>query len=193
MTNVKEYTLIFLASFVSITAVMVLLAMIEPRVFSLVTGDAPVDSLQQHADSTRITKTVDDSLHLQKEPVASVKNVLADSSSIKNSTTQTHGENFGTKGVEDSSKIVLQRLTEGVKLSGLPGAGPDTLSDAETKAMAQIFESMDAESATKILANMDDYAFKQVLSAMKKRQSAKILATLEPKHAARILNLKVQP
>lgn len=177
MKELKEYIPIFVSMFVSIAALMVLLAMIEPNAFSLVPGAVPdsllaVDSvLAPQSDSSSTTVEQKSVTHEELSKQDSVSRTVAPQ--------------------PDTSRIsVVASAEDGFKFHPYPSPGPDTLAAGERKKMAQIFESMDPESAARILLNMSDTAVKQVLTSMKKRQSAKILAVLDPAKAARILKEK---
>lgn len=177
MGSIKEYIPMFVSSFVSIAAVMVLLALVEPQFFSLVPGVVPVDSVTHVADSTKVTIQPDSSVAHEKEPASSA-HVAVDPSLTKTPSAAAH----------DTTIDLQKKLAEaGIRVPSLTAAVRDTLSDYDKKKTVEILESMDAEKAAKILKNMDDYAIGQVIAAMKKRQSAKILAVLEPEQAARIL------
>ncbi len=184
MAKFKDYILIFVSMFVSLVAIMVLLAMLEPRVFSLVPGTFPDSLAHAPSDSTGLSSHAD-SLESHKGPPAVTANAIErriDSLSKKGNDLRQLSDSVAHQESKTKS-------TAGgdVKLPAVPSAGPDTLSETERKKMVQIFEAMDAESAARILSNMSDDAVKQVITTMKKRQSAKILSVLEPKHAARIL------
>lgn len=185
MGKVKEYIPFFVSSLISLSAIMMLLAMVYPEVFTIV----PVIGYSAVADSTQVA-TADtlvakpDSLQRDSHAVVAI-----DTSSMRTSQVE-----FGTKNEgEDTTVNATQQLVQqGVRLPEVRKSNPDTLSDADKRKMVQIFESMDAENAARILLKMDDYAIRQVIAAMKKRQSAKILAVLEPDRAARILNGKIE-
>jgi hypothetical protein len=69
-------------------------------------------------------------------------------------------------------------------------AGPtfaDSARTSERRAMAKVFDTMQAENAARILSELPDSEVKEILLAVKKRQAAKILAALDPGRAARIL------
>ena len=173
MGKVKEYIPIALSIIISSAAIMALLAMIEPGVFSLAWGVVPDSTALVAEDSIATAKTEMDSLsqHIVAKNEQPVR--------LDSSTAALHR---GSESVRTA--IAASDTTE---LPGFPPVGPDTLNAAERRVFAQIFDAMDAESAARILNNMNDKAVKQVLTAMKKRQSAKILAALDPKQAARIL------
>lgn len=182
---------IFISSLVSTSALMVLLAMIDPKIFSLIPGAVPPDSLAQQPESSMaITQPNSDSVQSQQIQNVIGMTPLPDSSSPL---TEINPQMLSSASPGNFSKNELHDLAKAeVKRSGSSPNRIDTLSESEKKKMVQIFESMDAESAVRILNNMDDYAVKQVLTAMKRRQSAKILAAFEPQQAARILNGRIQ-
>jgi hypothetical protein len=186
MGKFKDYIFIFGSMFVSLTAIMVLLAMIEPRVFSLVPGAVP-DSLYASPDSAALSAYADSVLAHREGHAVAQKHVV-DSTGFPPRTNEHIAAQHKDEEI-DSSKT--KNIGDTVALPSTASVGPDTLSESEQKKMAQIFESMDAENASRILTNMSDAAVRQVLTVMKKRQSAKILATLEPKYAARILRGKL--
>lgn len=170
-----------------------LLALVQPQLFSVVTGLAESDSTaQQPSDSTQIKVAQRDS---------SQSLVIDSSMTLSRPVDSPNVQEFPIVEISnpqpanpESLKTSVRRLTEsGVKVSAVPGGSKDSLAEVELKKMVQIFESMETESAARILSNMDEYAMRQVLTTMKRRQSAKILATLEAKVAARILNGKVNP
>jgi flagellar motility protein MotE (MotC chaperone) len=185
MNKVKEHIAIFLAMFVSLAALMTLLAMIEPRAFTLVPGTVPDSLLYIGGDSTAVADPISHAANAGKEH-------------LDRQTEQVHNEVKDLPLVVDKKKeerrdsiAVVSSVDDGFKLPKGPPLGPDTLAESERKKMVQIFESMEPESAAKILLNMSDAAVKQVLTTMKKRQSARILAVLEPAQAARILKEKL--
>jgi flagellar motility protein MotE (MotC chaperone) len=174
MGSLKQYIPFFASSFVSVAAIMALLAMIQPQFFSLVPGvtDVPL----QKVDSTKVARV--DSSRVRHQSEIPPAHTAVESTLVKNE----------VPAVRDTVKEPQQQLAEaGLKLPPVREARQDTLSDADKKKTVQILESMEAEKAAKILKNMDDYAIQQVISSMKRRQSAKILAVLEPEQAARIL------
>lgn len=184
MDKLKEYIPIFLAMFVSLAALMTLLAMIEPRAFMLVPGVVPDSLLQSGGDSTVVAD--------------SMAHARADDKQRHEQQAEQVGEDVKRVPIAHDNKqeerrdsvAVVSSVDDGFKLPTGPPLGPDTLTESERKKMVQIFESMEPENAARILLNMSDAAVKQVLTTMKKRQSAKILAVLEPAQAARILKEK---
>ncbi|MER3522570.1 MAG: hypothetical protein C4326_00520 [Ignavibacteria bacterium] len=192
----KELFPVLISSLVTITALMVLIAFVYPQAFFLIPGLVPLELVQQTpAQQSDSTHPAADTTH---SPPATESHAAVQDSSRKpevHSTQQPSDRHAATSpsavGESDSVKelvATIAHLRERLAKSAT-GSG-DSLSDAEARTMAQIFEAMDPESAARILNNMDDFAVKQVLTAMKKRQSAKILAALNPKQAARILKVK---
>jgi hypothetical protein len=191
MDNIKKYIPIFLSTFVSLAALMTLLAMIEPHAFSLVPGVIPDSSLHASADSL-----ANPDLTLDSSQTVEENHGAGDHAPVSAAANHDPGGNpvdEKPKGEKhDTAKVsVVTSVDNGFKLPTGPAVGPDTLTETERKKMVQIFEAMEAESAARILLNMSDAAVKQVLTTMKKRQSAKILAALQPEQAARILKEKL--
>jgi flagellar motility protein MotE (MotC chaperone) len=81
-----------------------------------------------------------------------------------------------------------QKVTE---LTGQMQAASPAVSDSarakNRKAMAKVFDSMQAENAAKIMSDMTDDEVKSIIGNVKKRQAAKILSALQPERAARIM------
>ncbi len=193
----KSLVAMLISSFVSLTAVMTLLAFVWPQMFLLMPGIVPVTVLPgsavQPADSAGVLMDSTHTTHehgpqaLQSEPRK------ADTSTTTPQKLQSlpAQNERSPAAAQDSIKALVQTVAQLQERFG-KRASPiaDSLSEAEAKTMAQIFEAMDPASAARILNNMDDRAVKQVLTAMKKRQSAKILAALDPQQAARILKVK---
>ena len=181
----KVYLPIALSSIVSTTALMVLLAIVQPRFFSLVPGVMPPDSLAQlPADSTKLSNANSDSLQLhQHQGIVAPGHSAIDSSSARQKEPPVENP---------KSQEALHSVEEAIKRPNPAKAAVDSLNEVDKKTTVQILESMDAQSAANILKNMDEYAIRQVISAMKKRQSAKILTILEPELAARLLNGKTK-
>ena len=199
----KQLAPMLVASFVSTSAVMVLLAFVWPQFFFLVPGlvpaAMPLQAETPAADSTGVGSVaagIDTVADHRTSPAADTLQHAAkpDSARIVQapaavSPTNTAHPPAWAHG--DSITSLIQTLQEIRQRFNRPGYSfADTLSDAEVKTMAQIFEAMDPESAARIINNMDDHAIRKVLTAMKKRQSAKILAALNPQQAARILKAK---
>lgn len=185
MSSTKQYIIIFLSSFASVTTLMVLTAMVEPRFFSLVPGTFPPDSTQQqHAG-------VSDSAATSSYSMASMSDSFSptsrqpDSASVQATTVAANG---GTNQLPEKVKGDVSGLKGNASIA-IP-APLDTLEEAELRKMVQIFESMEPEVAARILMKMDEQAISKVIARMKSRQSAKILATLDPEQAARILKGK---
>jgi hypothetical protein len=181
----KDYIIIFVSSFVSIAAIMVLVALIQPEFFSLVPGIVTTGDVQQH-----------DTTSVQRPPAGTLNAKVAQG---EHALMKPFSDSALVAGMNDTTAKPPAPTTDTAVVSTqhpvfapTPKAEPplartDSLSESELKRMVQIFESMDAENAAKILLNMDDFAIRQVLTSMKKRQSAKILSVLEPQQAARIL------
>jgi hypothetical protein len=185
MDKLKEYIPIFLAIFVSLAALMTLLAMIEPRAFMLVPGAVPDSLLHSSGDSTVVA---DSMVHV---PVDVKEHHEQQAEQVGDDVKKPATVHDNPQQQRRDSIAVVSSVDDGFKLPTGPPIGPDTLTESERKKMVQIFESMEPESAARILLNMSDAAVKQVLTTMKKRQSAKILAVLEPAQAARILKEKL--
>ncbi len=175
----KAYIPILISSTVSLAAIMALVAMIEPGLFTVVPVQHPIT-------------VSSDAAPLQKEEsVAAQTNESSDvlpSDSVGIQTPVAADTPARPRASEDSLQSALAPLNVVVKRAASEKESGDTLSVEEKKKMAKIFEAMDAASAARILYNMEDRAVKSILSQMKARQSAKVLAELDPKQAARILN-----
>jgi len=186
------------SSFVSLTAVMILLAFVWPQVFFLVPGIVPVEMVSQAAAETAdSTKVSPDSLTANRAAdssgIALSPQEKKDTNPVREQKLQPPpaGSVPSVSAERDSIKALMQTLAQLRERFSKPATERvDTLSEVEAKTMAQIFEAMEPSNAARILNNMDDYAVKQVLTRMKKRQSAKILSALDPQQAARILNVK---
>ncbi|MDL1891613.1 hypothetical protein FBQ87_01795 [Sphingobacteriales bacterium CHB3] len=185
MSGTKQYIIIFLSSLASVTTLMVLTAMVEPRFFSLVPGTFPPDSTQQHragiSDSIAtsgysMTSMGDSSAPTPRQP---------DTANVQATTVAANG---GINQLPEKVKGTVSELKGNTSMT-IP-APLDTLEEAELRKMVQIFESMEPEVAARILMKMDEQAISKVIARMKSRQSAKILATLDPEQAARILKGK---
>lgn len=187
MDALKEHIAIFLAMFVSLAALMTLLAMIEPRAFSLIPGAVPDSLLYIGGDSTAVADSVPRTTGERSEHAEQ----RTDTASHASGPLAPPPVVATKKEERRDSFAVVSSVDDGFKLPKGPPLGPDTLAESERKKMVQIFESMEPESAARILLNMSDAAVKQVLTTMKKRQSAKILAVLDPAKAARILKEKL--
>lgn len=178
MSGTKQYIIIFLSSLASVTTLMVLTAMVEPRFFSLVPGTFPPDSTQQHhaGISDSMASMGDSSAPTSRQP---------DTANVQATTVATNG---GINQLPEKVKGTVSELKGNTSMT-IP-APLDTLEEAELRKMVQIFESMEPEVAARILMKMDEQAISKVIARMKSRQSAKILATLDPEQAARILKGK---
>ncbi|MBX2989626.1 MAG: hypothetical protein KF749_00510 [Bacteroidetes bacterium] len=185
MSSTKQHIIIFLSSLASVTTLMVLTAIVEPKFFSLVPGTFPPDSTLQH--------------HAVVSDSAGTSGNLPDLMDDSSSSTTRQPDTARVQATPVATNAETKQLPEKTKgnMSGLKGNAPtivpasvDTLEEAELRKMVQIFESMDPEVAARILMKMDEDAIRKVIARMKSRQSAKILATLEPEQAARILKGK---
>jgi len=194
----KSLLPMLVSSFVSLTAVMILLAFVWPQVFFLVPGIVPVEMVSQAAAETAdSTKVSPDSLTANRgadsSGIALSPQEKKDTNPVREQKLQPPpaGSVPSVSAERDSIKALMQTLAQLRERFSKPAIERvDTLSEVEAKTMAQIFEAMEPSNAARILNNMDDYAVKQVLTRMKKRQSAKILSALDPQQAARILNVK---
>ena len=63
-----------------------------------------------------------------------------------------------------------------------------TLQDQKRKELQKIYNTMDAESAARIVEKLSDQDILDILLSVQKRQAAKILASLDPNRAAKLIN-----
>lgn len=193
----KQLVPLLAASFVSLAALMVLLAFVWPQFFYIVPGIAPplastqADTLATEARSGVDSVTVSASVtseDMLMTPTSSKDTVQpAATSNVRHPVDSVRKQT----SVEDSLRALVKALQEIRDRFNKPAyVLSDSLTEAEVRTMAQIFEAMDPENAARIINNMDDHAARQVLTTMKKRQSAKILAAINPQQAARILKMK---
>lgn len=186
------FILIAVGSLVLQMGVMTVLLFVYPQAFSLATDANPPTASGGGADSTKAAATGKDTLTAPRADGQPVQRISSDSVMAHARTAAADSALRAMRQANDSLKTALHRLADvGVKVPAASAPRSDTLTEQETKKMVEIFESMEAESAARILNNMDDFAIKQILTAMKRRQSAKILAVLEPRQAARILKEKI--
>ncbi len=194
----KSLLPMLVSSFVSLTAVMILLAFVWPQIFFLVPGIVPMETVSQASGETADSSKV--------SPGSLVAHRGAESSGIALSSEQKKDTNsvrqqklqgapasnaLSVSAERDSIKALMQTLAQlRERFTKSATERLDTLSEVEAKTMAQIFEAMEPSNAARILNNMDDHAVKQVLTRMKRRQSARVLSALDPQQAARILNVK---
>ncbi len=60
--------------------------------------------------------------------------------------------------------------------------------EQKRKEIQKIYNTMDAESAARIIARLGDQEVLDILLSVQKRQAAKILASLDPTRAAKLIN-----
>ncbi|HXF99399.1 MAG TPA: hypothetical protein VNL69_01380 [Bacteroidota bacterium] len=193
----KQLIPLLAASFVSLAALMVLLAFVWPQFFYIVPGIAP-PLTSTHADTLAAeVRSGVDSVTASADVTPGDTLMAPMSSKDTVQVTATSSAHLPVDSVrkqtsaEDSLRALVKTLQEIRDRFNKPAyVLSDSLTEAEVRTMAQIFEAMDPESAARIINNMDDHAARQVLTTMKKRQSAKILAAINPQQAARILKMK---
>lgn len=194
----KELFPFLFSALVTTSAIMVLMAFVYPQAFFLIPGLVPLELRQQtpvqqsdttHADADTIhtqTATKTSAAVQENSQNQEVHPLQPQEPSDRHAATSP-----SARGESDSIKTLVATIAQlRQQFAKSAGGTSDSLSEAEARTMAQIFQAMDPESAARILSNMDTVAVKQVLTAMKKRQSAKILAALNPQQAARILKVK---
>lgn len=193
----KPIVPILISSFVSLTAIMALLAFVWPQAFYLVPGIVPAEIASpapaKAEDSTRVLIDLPSAKQERGREALFSTLQRIDTSAVEQQRLQAPpAKNEQARmAAQDSIKALMETLAQLQERFGKRASSKaDSLSEAEARTMAQIFEAMDPASAAQILNNMDDHAVKQVLTTMKKRQSAKILAALDPQQAARILKVK---
>jgi hypothetical protein len=171
MKSVLPYIVVFSVSLLLVTAVMAGLIKFSPATLGLSGNAAPADSTH---------KTGTDSLAAAKEPDSRAHDSAAvtESRPVRADTSQPQAESKPGKSASELPPPAEQpKQAQNV----------DTTAVKKQPEIAKYFDSMNAESAAKILNSMTDDEIKDVLAKVKKRQAAKILTLLEPSRAVRVL------
>ena len=87
----------------------------------------------------------------------------------------------------DDEHTKVDELSKLVAVAETARTGVDSAKIKERKSFAKVMESMEAESAARILKGLPDTDVKEILGSVKKRQAAKILSYIDPERAARII------
>jgi hypothetical protein len=167
--------------------VMVALMKFTPAIFSI--GAAP-----RQADSTATAgrgKGGSDSTVARGDSLAGGEHLMAEASSP------------AAEGRRDSLPAALPsqggRPVQGAPrdtVTGARGAGEvadaavvraDSIRKSDLRTMAKVMESMEPESAAKILRDLPDSDVKDIVFRVKTRQAARILSAIEPERAARLI------
>jgi flagellar motility protein MotE (MotC chaperone) len=174
MKSLIPYVIVFSVSLLLVTAVMAGLIKFSPGILGFNTGSGvPADSTHRPgADSIAAAASV--AKGRDTTAAEAVKTVQPD-------TARPEAENREKQPEKTPGETSVQ--SEQPKQAAVV----DTTVVKKQQEIAKYFDSMNAESAAKILNSMTDDEIKGVLAKVKKRQAAKILTLIEPSRAVRVL------
>jgi flagellar motility protein MotE (MotC chaperone) len=187
MKKALPLVLMFAGTSVSAVLVMVLLMALKPELFGRAQRTAPQVALP----STRATTP-----RTSPAPSGKEKADTARAVAVADSVDSLSILNRNVAALKDSltaAHRVLAKVATGpappdtVVARADSISAPDSVRVAERRAMAKVFDTMQAENAARILNDLPDSEVKEILLAVKKRQAAKIMAALDPGRAARIM------